>query len=211
MTGFNRADIGSVSNAIRRFSELEIAKIIAKEKIADVIVLDGNLQCTLTDEDRYLSELYEECGKNKILIAALSKTNSLFTGDGNLLSAVLLSLSPFDSWFYHPIAEISSKSHKAEMFFAKFHNKSKHVFRFEVYGRQREYAEELINELAGNCTDPVFIGYPYGLVEADKIARISHNEKESLKARFLFMLQDKNIEKYLNSKNAHGILDMISF
>ena len=59
--------------------------------------------------------------------------------------------------------------------------------------------------------DPVFIGYPYGLVEADRIARISNQEKESLKTMFLVKLRNKNIEKYLSSVNAHEILDRISF
>lgn len=211
MVGINRAEIGNVANAIRRFAELRLARAVAEEKIADIIVMDGNLQSTLTNENQYLSGLYESCDNNQVLLSALSKTNALFTDDGDLLSAVLGNMSQLDSWFYHPIAEISSLNHKAEMFFAKFHDKSKHIFRLEIFNRQKADAGEIINALAGNCVDPVFIGYPYGLVEADRIARISYNEKESLKARFLFRLQDRNIEKYLSSKNAHEILDRISF
>ena len=81
----------------------------------------------------------------------------------------------------------------------------------ECSSNQKMKAEEAINELTGNCTDPIFIGYPYGLIEADKVARISNNEKESLKTMFLIKLKSKNIEKYLNSANAHEILDRISF
>lgn len=211
MMGMNRADIANVANAVRRFAELKLARFIAEQKIADIIVLDGNLQAALTNENSYLSGLYGSCGKNDVLLSALSKTSSLFTDNGNLLSAVLEGISTFNPWFYHPIAEISSLNHKAEMFFVKLHEKSKHIFRLEIFNRQKSNAEEIIGILAGNCSDPIFIGYPYGMVEADKIARISHNEKESLKARFLFRLQDKNIEKYLSSKNAHDILDKISF
>ena len=72
-------------------------------------------------------------------------------------------------------------------------------------------AEEIINSIAANCNDPVFIGYPYGLIEADKIARIGNNEKEFLRTVFLTKLKKKDIEKYLSAKNAHGILDRISF
>ena len=211
MVGMNRAEIGSAANAIRRFAELRLAKSVAEQKIADMIVLDGNLQSTLTNENAYLKELYSSCDKNDVKLSALSKTTSLFTSNGDLLSAVLTRMSSLASWFYHPIAEISSLSHNAEMFFVKFHEKSRHVFRFEIYNKQKEFAEEIIGALAANCADPVFIGYPYGLIEADRIARIGKNEKESLKARFLFKLQDKNIEKYLSSRNAHEILDRISF
>lgn len=211
MVGINRAEIGNVANAIRRFAELKAAKFIADNKIADMIVLDGNLQDTLTNENGYLSELYESCGKNNVLLSALSKTSSLFTDDGNLLSAVLAGMGSANSWFYHPIAEISNPGHKAEMFFAKFHEKSRHIFRLDVFSMQKSNAEEIIGALAGNSNDPIFIGYPYGMVEADRTARVSKNERESLKARLLFRLQDRNIEKYLSSRNAHEILDKLSY
>ena len=211
MLGINRAEISSVANAIRRFAELKIAKVVSDGNLADVIVLDGNLQSTLTSENEYLNQIYESCSKNGIILSALSKTTSLFTDNGNLLSVVLDSISNFPSWFYYPIVEISSINHKAEMFFVKFHSKSRHIFRFEIFNGQKAKAEEVISILAGNCADPIFIGYPYGLVEADRIARISNNEKEPLKTMFLIRLKNKNIEKYLSSVNAHEILDKISF
>ena len=211
MFGVNRAEISSVANAIRRFAELRLAKIVSDEKLADILILDGNLQSTLTNENNYLSELYESCSKNHVILAALSKTTSLFTDNGNALSVVLDNVGTLPMWFYYPIADINNVKHKAEMFFVKFHAKSKHIFRFEIFNAQKMNAEETINLLAGNCSDPVFIGYPYGLVEADRIARISNQEKESLKTMFLVKLRNKNIEKYLSSANAHEILDRISF
>ncbi|MEK6891789.1 MAG: DNA double-strand break repair nuclease NurA [Nanoarchaeota archaeon] len=211
MNGINRAEISSAANAIRRFVELKMAKSVSDSKSADVIVLDGNLQSTMTNENKYLNDLYESCTKNNVILSAISKTNSLFTDNGNLLSAVLMSISKLPVWFYHPIAEINSYNHKAEMFFAKFNAKSKHVFRLEIFNVQKMAAEEVINEIASNCCDPIFVGYPYGLVEADRIARASNQEKESLKTMFLVKLRNKNIEKYLNAANAHEILDKISF
>lgn len=212
MAGVNRAEIGSIANAIRRFAELRIAKIISERgNFCDIIVLDGNLQSTLTNENKYLNELYESCSKNNVILAALSKTTSLFTENGNLLSVVLENISTLPKWSYHPIADINNINHKAEMFFVKLHDRSKHIFRFEIFNIQKAKAEETINNLATNCADPIFIGYPYGLVEADRIARISNREKESLRTMFLAMLKNKNIEKYLSSVNAHEILDRVRF
>ncbi|MBI4143254.1 DNA double-strand break repair nuclease NurA [Candidatus Woesearchaeota archaeon] len=211
MLGTNRAEISSVANAIRRFAELRIAKSIADERIADFIVLDGNLQSTISGEKSFLDELYESCANNDAVLAALSKTSSLFTDNGNSMSIVLGRIGPPKAWHYHPIAEISNPEHKAEMFFAKFHEKSKHVFRFEIFNQHKARAEEAISILAANCKDPIFIGYPYGLVEADKIARVGNSEKESLRTMILAKLKNKNVESYLNSGNAHEILDRISF
>lgn len=211
MQGINRAEITNVANAIRRFAELRLAKHVSDNNLSDFVILDGNLQSTLTNENHYLSKLYESCEKNNVVFGALSKTSSIFTENGNLLSAVLSGISSLDSWFYHPIADIENHNHKAEMFFAKFHEKSRHVFRFEIFNAQKTKSEQLINELASNCSDPIFIGYPYGLVEADRIARVPNNEKESLKTMLMAKLNSRGIEKYLSAVNAHDILDKISF
>ena len=211
MHGMNRAAINNVPSAIRRFAELKLAKLASSNKLADIIVLDGSLQGTLTNENKYLNELYDSCTENNVILTALSKTTSLFTDNGNLLSAVLGSIAKLPIWFYYPVAEISNHNHKAEMFFVKFHSKSRHVFRLEIFNIQRLNAEESINELASNCIDPVFIGYPYGLVEADRVARVSNQEREMIKTMILVKLRNKNVEKYLNASNAHEILDKISF
>ncbi|MBI2655246.1 DNA double-strand break repair nuclease NurA, partial [Candidatus Woesearchaeota archaeon] len=203
MHGINRAEISNVANAVRRFAELRLAKHASDSHFSDFIVLDGNLQSTLTNENHYLNELYESCEKNNAVLGALSKTNSIFTENGDLLSAVLLGISKMDSWIYYPIADIENHSHKAEMFFVKFHEKSRHIFRLEIFNAQKTMAEQVINELAGNCADPIFIGYPYGLIEADRTARVSNNEKESLRTMLLVKLKNRNIEKYLSAANAH--------
>ncbi|HLC50182.1 MAG TPA: DNA double-strand break repair nuclease NurA [Candidatus Nanoarchaeia archaeon] len=209
--GVNRADVKSIPNAIRRFAELNMAKNAADNMLANIIVLDGNLQCTLTNEKKYLDALYESCEKNNIVLCALSKTSALFTDNGNLLSAALSDIAPMKKWDYHPIAEIKSNNHKAEMFFVKFHEKSNHIFRLEILKAQKENADEAISNVSSCCNDPVFIGYPFGLIEADRIARVSNNEKEFLKTMVLAKIGEKNVAKYLNSSNAHQILDKISF
>ena len=65
--------------------------------------------------------------------------------------------------------------------------------------------------ITSNWCSIIFAASIYGLVEADRIARASNQEKESLKTMLLVKLRNKNIEKYLNASNAHEILDRISF
>jgi len=211
MHGVNRAEIINAANAIRRFAELKLAKHVADNRLSDFIALDGNLQCTLTNENAYLDELYGSCEENDVVLGALGKTSSMFTDNGNLLSAVLSGMGSPGSWIYYPIADIENCNHRAEIFFVKFHDKSKHVFRLEIFNVQKNKAEEAISMLAANSTDPIFIGYPYGLVEADRMARVSNNERESLKTMLLVKLRSRNIERYLSAANAHEILDRISF
>jgi NurA-like 5'-3' nuclease len=69
--------------------------------------------------------------------------------------------------------------------------------------------------LSLNSSDPVFPGYPYGLIDADQHARISEQERQMLNLRMTVLLEkDKNkkmINNSLNSMNAHSILDRIKF
>jgi len=66
--------------------------------------------------------------------------------------------------------------------------------------------------LKENSRDPVFLGYPYGLIEADRFSRISNQEKERLRLqlKLAFGRDYKRIEEFENSLNAHDILDSIN-
>ena len=180
-TGSERAPISKVTNMTRRFAELALA-----EKVnADFIILDGTLEKTFNNEEVYLNELTN--------VSGLAKSSSLFTTSGNSPIILLNKIGPNGSWQYKLNENIS---------FVKLNNNSKHVFRFEGNN-------EVLAFLINNCKDSIFLGYPYGLILADKMARVSNTEKNSLMMRFLLKEENKEIAEYLNSMNAHGILDSI--
>jgi len=210
--GITRANISNMSNVIRRFSELKTAiNIIDLLNDSSILVLDGSLQCTFTNEKKYFYELYKKAVEKKIIICGLSKTTTLMTDKGNSIANALNKFSQKGKWFYQPVADIKSNQHKAEMAFVKFHESSKHIFRFEIYKEQKEYISAVINLLASNCKDPVFIGYPYGLIEADKNARISNQEKDMLLTLFSakFGKDWEKVKESLSNIDAHEVLDSI--
>ena len=94
-------------------------------------------------------------------------------------------------WTYH----MENKT-----YFVKLHEKAKHVFRFEGN-------PEILPHLMNNSRDALFLGYPYGLILADQLARVSNEEKNSLRMNFLLRKENKEIMGYLNATNAHEILD----
>ncbi len=179
--GIERAPISKIANIARRFAELSLADKIR----ADYILLDGTLEPTFRNEEKYLTKLPEN-------ISALAKTSQLFTVSGNSPVVFLNQISPGDCWSYF----LNNKT-----CFVKLHEKARHIFRFE--GNQ-----EVLSYLIQNSTDPLFLGYPYGFIFTDKIARISNQEKNSLKTKFL--LKNKELMNYLTTTNAHDILDSIS-
>jgi len=210
--GVTRANISNVANLVRRFSEIKLASVLANLLVEnDLIVLDGSLQCTFTNENKYMEELFENASKNKVIVSGLSKTTSLMTDKGNSVTNALNKYGVKGKWFYHPVVDISSKDHKADMSFVKMHERSKHIFRYEVYKEQKNHLNHAVSLLSANCKDPVFIGYPYGLIEADKNARVSNNEREMMRTFFSvkFGKDWEKIKETLTSLDAHEILDKI--
>lgn len=214
-TGIHRANISSVANVARRFSEVSLAKDSIKElnlKQGDIILLDGTLQSSFTNEHKYLQALYEEAEKAGVIIAALAKTSTLITDSGNSAQLSILSLAKAkEPWYYYPVVNISHPDHQAKLFFAKLHEKSQYIFRVEIYNKSTFDADNLFSSLTKNSSDPVFLGYPYGLIVADKLARVSDYELSTIRSRFR-MLLGKDAKEFLNAestKDAHSILDNI--
>ncbi|MBW2998563.1 hypothetical protein KY321_03405 [Candidatus Woesearchaeota archaeon] len=185
-------EISKVVDITRRLLEIEFSNKLNSQNI----VLDGNLKSD--------NELIKQALKNKN-IYAISKTNRLFTNTGDALTVYLNKKSNKDKWFYHPL--IIPNGDEPNIIIAKLHEASKYIFKIEF---NHEYNPEIINILSKNSVDPVFLGYPYGLVMVDKLARVTNNEKEYFKIKYLSKLKNQEeLTQYLNTINAHEILDNI--
>ncbi|MBW2984159.1 DNA double-strand break repair nuclease NurA [Candidatus Woesearchaeota archaeon] len=207
-TGIHQAKITTVGGIIRRFSELKVAADVVNELSAnDLIVLDGLLQASVTDESAYLNNLYAKASSKGVIVSGLSKTSTLLATNGMSFVNIISSLAPKGKWYYHPVAEINNPAHQADISFIKLNEKSRYIFRFELYKKQQYDLNKIVSLLENNSRDPVFIGYPYGLIEADRFARVSNQERDYLK----IILQTKLKDKWdgLNILNAHDILDRI--
>lgn len=215
--GINRARPSKIGEIARRFSEINACALVVDELSAgDFIVIDGTLQSSVTNEGKQLNALYSTAAAKGVIVTAFAKTNTLLTDTGNSASYAIQLISPKGSWCYHPVVDIRHPDHKAEMFILKLHEKAKHVFRFEIqkemYLKNPACADEIIGLLSEISKDAVFLGYPYGLIDADKFARISNQELKSLRTQFM-VKSGKKWEQLMsknNSVNAHDVLDSIS-
>lgn len=178
--GIERASISQISNIARRFAELSLAAKIN----ADIFVFDGVLEPSYTREEKYLSRLPSN-------VCAIAKSSSLFTASGNSPVVLLNKLALPGCWSYFV---------EKDSYFVKLHEKAKHVFRFTGNRDSLSY-------LLKNSQDALFLGYPYGLIAVDKFARVSNEEKKSLKMNFLLKSENREIAGYLSAANAHDILD----
>ena len=198
--GISNGEVSQIGGIARRYGELVTANFLSKyldEK--DVLVLDGNLQPKYTNEEKYLLSLRTNSEDKKISIIGFSKTSNLYTDSGDNGLTYLSRISPFKSWIYINSAKPIKQS--PHLFIAKLHPNS-NPFKIESFDDDFE----AINKIAPYCKDPIFPGYPYGLILADKYARVSNSEK-----LYLRTFIKTNLKSYESSKNAHEILDKISF
>lgn|GEM_PF-197781 len=226
MSGGQRVIVSRILDVTRTFSEWRFSKFVIESELdrGDILVRDGSLQTTVTNESKYSNDAYEAALKKGIFFTALSKTSTLFTDSGLPLFPSIQILSETSAlkdlaWYYFPIVDINHADHRAEMFAVKLHRNSDYVFRFEVLKDQVSKknmgeAELIFSALAENSIDLGFPGYPYGLIDADRFARISMNEKAANEFQFRAALSSQKqtwdkISKFVRASDAHEILNKL--
>lgn len=179
-----------IAEQIRKLAELETINQIQ----ADLIIRDGDLVSQNDLEKIYLDKI------KHLPIIGLSKTSRLYTNTGCPAQYAVKSLSKNNNpWLFQVAKGIPN------IFYAKFHSKSKYIFRVDVI------KDINLTPILSLSKDPIFLGYPYGLIEADKHARVTNQEVNYFKM-LLEAKAGKSFEKikdFTNTINAHDILDNI--
>jgi len=186
--GRRRAEPYAVGNLVRKKLEIEFAASFAKTLSGgDLLVRDGEI-----DNDIEETQLLLDSSKNCSLLS-ISKTCRLCTDSGSSALFVLEKLAPKGCWLYFAGGRVA---------FAKLHENSKHIFRVDAP------SVESLNSLPLllNSSDPSFLGYPYGLIDADKFAQVTEEEISQIKLRFALKSKELfgSLERALS---AHDILN----
>lgn len=198
-TGMHLATPSAVADAVRTFAEFSLAKEICQElRKGDILVRDGDLTPTQTHAAEYANELTRIATQRGVLLCGLAKTTTLLTDSGNSAAAALQRIAPAGTWLYQPPGSSTC--------FVKLHPKSAHIFRMDVI--RAEDARTIANSLASEATDPVFLGYPYGLIEADQFAQVPGNE--AMRLRLQVRAHGGNqLTMHLSALNAHDTLNAL--
>lgn len=210
--GKRHASIAVMSSLVRRCSELIVARdLLTQLSTGDLVVLDGSLSCQHTPEEVLLQHLLISAQQRGIFVVALSKTSEVLTCAGAGFSSFLQQQCPLPLWIYTPAGIFPVAGSKAVVSYIKLHGRSKHVFRLDCLQQNAEELKKITAALAADATDPVFYGYPYGLIKVDLAARVSNEEKEYLLTKF-FVTAEKHgeqLRQLMAATNAHTILDSV--
>lgn len=195
----------------RRMLEIAASKAAVKElsshSCGKLLVIDGTLETKTELEREEMEELKKIAAEACVTIAAVAKTCSLLTNKGNALIPAVGRLSAKAG--YIAVGEGTEENHRAVIAIARLNEASQYLFRIEA--ENEDLLKTVVQELAGQSNDLAFPGYPYGLVMADRLARVSNEEAEVIKAKLLATAGKEIRELIEQSKalDAHGILDRI--
>ncbi|OIO27683.1 hypothetical protein COX86_02170 [Candidatus Micrarchaeota archaeon CG_4_10_14_0_2_um_filter_60_11] len=198
-----KASPSALGAVARRFAEWKMACRCFNP------VRDGTLQTSVTNESIFSRKAYAE---SKGVFSALAKTSSLYTTTGlPLVSAVArLAGKRAAPWVYGPLCVNSQPDHEADLFVAKLHENATHCFRFEV--KRGCDALSVLPALAFQASDLAFLGYPYGLVDADKRARVPFEEARQMQGVMRQEIGEgawREIELDSCAVDAHDFLDRV--
>lgn len=221
--GTQRADIERVASIARVFAEWQFATEVVKQELEkdDILVVDRTLQTTFKNEHKYWTNLIKQATQKGTIVTGLSKTSALFTDTGLSLLGALSKLAEdcgIENEWYFPIAEINRSDHDAMVLAVRLHRDSKRIFRYEIQREQfaqlnEEQINAILTQLVRNSSDLTFPGYPYGLVDADRFARVSFQEVDYYKALLLSQLSDvgkwEKLSRHVRAKDAHDVLNML--
>ena len=204
-SGTHNASPAKIAETARKFAELKTAAELTKQlNQGDMMVCDGELFSQTTFEQQYLDELFSAARNKNITVCGFSKTTTLLTDAGNPATIVLGRLSEEIKkpvWAYFP-----SQQNEIKTGFLKLSPLTKYIFRADIYNSPS--IMETASLLYNNSQDPAFIGYPYGLVDADLRSHISKKESQLLKLHFTTKTKDR-LKIYSASIDSHDVLNLL--
>lgn len=205
--------IGRAAGMARRILELAAAKAIAKELASHysgtakkLVVLDGTLETFNSREKSEMESLLASAAADNITIGAVAKTCSLLTKDGKPLIASADEISGGKKG-YALVSTEENRPDKATAAIARLNQAASYLFRVEATAAG--HFDELLAALESQSNDVAFPGYPYGLIMADRFARVSDNDAEITKSKIAATAnaEMKELLRQEKALDAHAVLD----
>lgn len=203
----------------RNLGEWRMAERVAYTlEDGDVLVIDGSLVTHDVTESRYAQAAFDAAKKQGVTICGLSKTSQLRTQSGEPLLVRAMEIAEsvgHDMWSVRVAKEISAND-RGYVMAVKLHPKSPLAYRFEILREQFDDADldSILGSLAANSQDGSYPGYPYGLIDADRFARVRNSDIHICRGRLASMMRINpdltRIETAIQHASAHDYLNRVA-
>jgi len=190
----------AASQLPRRIAEKKLARTLIGDR---VVILDGLLQPECQAEWSAISELRSVSQAGNHLIAGLAKTAALLHP-----ALVPTALLDREGEWYVRLARVTSRG--SDLYAAKFHRAAIAPYFVEVVGADERSIEDLFNALFSDSLDPHLPGYPHGLIDADRNARVGMHEAEHLRGKILHMMEPELAEGIVRGERTLGTHDLLN-
>jgi hypothetical protein len=196
---------------IRRLLEIRFAAERAEEAEQNMmIVLDGSLACKEDKELEEMKAFLQTCNKGGKLAVGLAKQTSLLCRGTASIYDVLHRIDDHKIALI-PVATMQDPS--ARICMVKLHERSNYWFRLDTQNIPGMDIQRIVGQLATLSNDAAFLGYPYPLIKADMLARVTNEEAASLKSRLQVLAgkQQQMMDRLIKQANVHNVLDTMRF
>jgi hypothetical protein len=209
IVAFQKEEGKEAIDRVRRLLEIEYAMEQAIDfERNSLIILDGSLECKTNEEKRAMDKLTESLIGNNQLLAGIAKTTTFICDDSRGIYEVLPKVDKISS-----IHVANLLQPKAKVFMTKLHEASPYWFRCDIQDIFGVDANRVLGQLATLSNDAAFVGYPYPLIKADMLARVTHEESGAMKTRLMVFAKDKfpDMEDLCRQVDVHSVLDKMRF
>jgi hypothetical protein len=182
-------DLPRPVDALREWAEWsEVLRTVGEAAPGDLVLVDGSLHGGALVPPAVVRRAHEEATSRGVLLAGVVKASTLFWGRNAPLVTLLKRRgdreAPASVWAARISHEPAfSRLYPGEIFVAHLAPTAAHAFRVDV-ARGPSDPEGILARLAGACSDPAFVGYPYVLARAHQAARVTGYQVVDLRRAF---------------------------
>ncbi len=200
-----------ILNAVpRRVAEKRLAKHVIKDE-CDGVVLDGTLGFqNERNEINALKELIEIVEEREAILAGLAKSTKI-TYKGIPLTKLVEGRAKEKGlrYFIALVGKVGEEPRRTTLFVIKLSSAAVKPFLLEVFSEKR--LNDLIYNLALSSCDPSIPGYPYPLIEVDKIAKVHvRDEFKAVRSRLIEKILERGGEFLIKEALFHDLLNTIN-
>lgn len=199
----------STIDQIRRTFEFKAMLSYARENNIKhaIFISDGSIIPTNNMDKKAVNNLITYTKENNCALIGISKSTQMQTTAQRSLAELVNIRSEKNKMFYFgPVAQYTNEN-EITIGFAKLHPRSDNIFRIDFAG-DKDKIKKILEGIAKISMEPTFLGYPYGLIIADRLARVNNEEINFLRTKLESMLDDKE-KRIILRRNSHSFLDQM--